>query len=172
MRKPASNSLRPWQNGRRSPFQASIFASLFDVSRPPLNLLMACAAQKIRIRRKRLGGAFYFFDAARCTPSIESSASAKPSSDLPSMPCPRNSQPSANAHTGLSSPSDDTTAGGSRASPLRTCSKSVRGCGKRGLGRSAALQILAGPQGPSAVCALQSIPIRTFAPHGQTLNRF
>ena len=88
-------------------------------SRPPLNLLMACAAQKIRIRRKRLGGAFHFFDAARCTPSIESSASAKPSSDLPSMPCPRNSQPSANAHTGLSSPSDDTTAGGNRASPLK-----------------------------------------------------
>ena len=80
---------------------------------------MACAAQKIRIRRKRLGGAFHFFDAARCTPSIESSASAKPSSDLPSMPCPRNSQPSANAHTGLSSPSDDTTAGDSRASPLK-----------------------------------------------------
>ena len=55
---------------------------------------------------------------------------------------------------------------------IRTCSKSVRGCEKRGLGRSAALQILAGPQGPSAVCALQPIPIRTFAPHGQTLNRF
>ena len=30
--------------------------------------------------------------------------------------------------------------------------------------RSAALQIFAGPQGPSAVCALQPIPIRPFAP--------
>ena len=55
---------------------------------------------------------------------------------------------------------------------LRTCSRPVRGGEKRGLGRSAALQILAGPQGPSAVCALQPIPIRPFAPHGQTMNRF
>ena len=60
----------------------------------------------------------------------------------------------------------------SRLAGLRTCSKSARGCKKRGLGRSAALQILAGPQGPSAACALQLIPIRTFAPHGQALNRF
>ena len=55
---------------------------------------------------------------------------------------------------------------------LRTCSRPVRGGEKRGLGRSAALQILAGPQGPSVVCALQPIPIRPFAPHGQTMNRF
>ena len=55
--------------------------------------------------------------------------------------------------------------------PLNLPTMSLR-ARKRGFGRSAALQILAGPQGPSAACALQLIPIRTFAPHGQALNRF
>ena len=34
------------------------------------------------------------------------------------------------------------------------------------------MQILGGLRGPSAVCAFQPILIRTFTPHGQTLNRF
>ena len=46
------------------------------------------------------------------------------------------------------------------------------GSGKRRPGQPVALQILGGLRGPSAVCAFQPILIRTFTPHGQTLNRF
>ena len=58
-----------------------------------------------------------------------------------------------------------TLAGGAWAlALLRTCFRVCPWVRKRGLGRSAALQILAGPQGPSAVCALQPIPISHFRP--------
>lgn len=40
-------------------------------------------------------------------------------------------------------------------------SKSIRGCGKRGIGQPAALPIFAGPQEPPGA----------FITHGQTLNR-
>ena len=56
---------------------------------------------------------------ARCTPNIDTNTNENPANDFASIPCPKNNQPKTNAETGLSNPSDETTAGESLAIPLK-----------------------------------------------------